>query len=98
MTTITAPRERFADLIFIYPNPVTSNRISVQFSKVPKGDYTVELTDVLGRSVMLRKVNVASREQLQVLPLQESNSKGIYMVKVYDAGNQSVFTQKVMVQ
>lgn len=97
-TTIAAPQERFAKLISIYPNPVLNNRIAVQFSKVPKGDYTMELTDVLGRSVMVRKINIANQDQLQVLPLHENNSKGIYMVKVYDAGNQSVFTQKVMVQ
>lgn len=96
--TVTAPQEKFAKLISIYPNPVTNGRVSVQFNKVPNGDYTVELTDVLGRSVMLQKLNVAGRDQLQVLPLNEGHSKGIYMVKVYDAGNQSVFTQKVMVQ
>jgi hypothetical protein len=96
--TISAPQERFAKLISIYPNPVTNNRISVQFNKVPVGDYTLELTDVLGRSVMLRKINIANQDQLQVLPLNENSAKGIYMVKVYDGGNQSVFTQKVMVQ
>ena len=96
--TVMAPQERFAKLISVYPNPVTANRISVQFNKVPNGDYTVELTDVLGRSVMVRKVNVANTDQIQVLPLTKSDAKGIYMVKVYDAGNQSVFTQKVMVQ
>jgi hypothetical protein len=96
--TVMAPQERFAKLISVYPNPVTANRISVQFNKVPNGDYTVELTDVLGRSVMVRKVNVANTDQIQVLPLTQSDAKGIYMVKVYNAGNQSVFTQKVMVQ
>ena len=96
--TVMAPQERFAKLISVYPNPVTSNRISVQFNKVPNGDYTVELTDVLGRSVMVRKVNVANTDQVQVLPLNKGDAKGIYMVKVYDAGNLSVFTQKVMVQ
>jgi hypothetical protein len=98
MATIAAPQEKFAKLISVYPNPVTNSRIAIQFNKVPNGDYTVELTDVLGRSVMMRKLNIANRDQLQVLPLTESNSKGIYMVKVYDASNQSVFTQKVMVQ
>lgn len=90
--------ERFARLISVYPNPVTSNKITIQFNKVPKGDYTVDLTDVLGRSVMLNKLNVAAENQTQVLPLKESFSKGVYMVKVYDADNQSVFTQKVVVQ
>ena len=80
------------------PNPVTANNITVQFNKVPKGDYTVELTDVIGRSVMQRKLTVASENQTQVLPLNESNARGVYMVKVYDVDKQSVFTQKVVVQ
>lgn len=96
--TLNAPTDAFSKLISIYPNPVVNNRISLQFSKVPNGDYTVELTDVLGRSVMLRKVAVAGQDQFQVLPLSKSNSKGVYMVKVYDASQKSVFTQKVMVQ
>lgn len=96
--TAAAPTERFSRLISIYPNPVTTSRISVQFNKVPYGDYTVELTDVLGRSVMQRKLTINNQNQLQLLPLNEGNSKGIYMVKVYDGSNQSVFTQKVMVQ
>lgn len=96
--TVMAPQDKFAKLISVYPNPVTASRISVQFNKVPNGDYTVELTDVVGRSVMLRKINIANQDQVQVMPLNAGNAKGIYMVKVYDAGNQSVFTQKVMVQ
>ncbi len=95
---ISAPQERLAKLISIYPNPVTNNRIQVQFNKVPLGDYTMELTDVLGRSVVVRKFSVVNRGQLQELTLNQNSAKGVYMVKVYDAANQSVFTEKVMVQ
>jgi hypothetical protein len=95
---ITRLEEKFSKLIAVYPNPVTSNRISVQFNKVPHGDYTVELTDVLGRSVMQRKISINNEQQVQPLSLSEGNSKGIYMVKVYDVEKQSVFTQKVVVQ
>jgi hypothetical protein len=95
---ITRAEEKFSKLISVYPNPVTINQITVQFNKVPVGDYTVELTDVLGRSVMQRKITVATAIQNQVLPLSESNSKGVYMVKVYDRDKLSVFTQKVVVQ
>jgi hypothetical protein len=98
ITTITRPEEKFSKLIGVYPNPVTASRISVQFNKVPHGDYTVELTDVLGRSVMQRRLTINNETQVQVLSLNESNSKGIYMVKVYDVEKQSVFTQKVVVQ
>ncbi|WP_121352618.1 T9SS type A sorting domain-containing protein [Flavisolibacter nicotianae] len=98
ITTVVAPTDRFAKLVAVYPNPVTSSRISVQFNKVPKGEYTLQFTDMLGRSVMQRRVSITSQNQLQEILLNESHAKGLYMVKVLDAGKQSVFTQKVMVQ
>lgn len=98
MTLITRPEEKFSKLISVYPNPVTTNELTLQFSKVPKGDYTIELTDVIGRSIMQRKVTIAAESQTQSMSLNGSNAKGIYMVKVFDTEKQSVFTQKVMVQ
>lgn len=98
MTTITAPADKFAKLISIYPNPVIASRLSVQFSKVPKGDYTLQLTDMLGRSVVQRRVSVNMPNQLQEITLSASDAKGLYLVKVFDGSKQSVFTQKVMVQ
>lgn len=98
IATITRPEEKFSKLIAVYPNPVTSNRISVQFNKVPQGDYTVELTDALGRSVHQRRITINNEVQIQPFTLSEGASKGIYMVKVYDVDKQSVFTQKVVVQ
>jgi hypothetical protein len=98
LTKLTAPNERFANLVSVYPNPVTTNRITLQFNKVPNGDYTVELTDVLGRSVQQKKITINSEQQVQALSLNAENSKGIYMVKIFDSNKQSVFTQKVVVQ
>ncbi|HYO21936.1 MAG TPA: T9SS type A sorting domain-containing protein [Flavisolibacter sp.] len=98
IATITRAEEKFSKLIAVYPNPVTSNRISVQFNKVPQGDYVVELLDVLGRSVTARKLTINNETQVQPISLKEGSTKGVYMVKVYDINNQSVFTQKVLVQ
>lgn len=95
---ITKEEEKFSKLIAVYPNPVTANRISIQFSKVPQGDYTVELTDALGRSVHHRRITINNDVQVQPFTISEGASKGMYMVKVYDAEKQSVFTQKVIVQ
>lgn len=92
------PEEKFASLLAVYPNPVTTNRITVQFNKVPAGNYTVELRDVLGRSLWQRKISINGETQTQSYTLNEGSAKGIYMVKVFDASSQSVFTQKVVVQ
>ncbi|RYF79114.1 MAG: T9SS type A sorting domain-containing protein, partial [Chitinophagaceae bacterium] len=94
----TRPEEKFSKLIAVYPNPVTANRVSVQFNKVPQGDYTVELTDALGRSVTARKITINNEVQVQPFTLSEGASKGVYLVKVFDVSKQSVFTQKVIVQ
>jgi len=92
------PEEKFANVIAVYPNPVTTNAIKLQFTKVPVGNYTVELRDILGRTVMQRKVSVESENQIQELKLDRRNTNGVYMVKVFDAFSQSVFTQKLVVQ
>jgi Secretion system C-terminal sorting domain len=95
---LTVPQDKYASLISVYPNPVTNNQITVQFNKVPAGTYVLELRDVVGRSVMQKKVTISADSQTQSLQLTESNAKGIYMVKLSDFNNQSVFTQKVVVQ
>ena len=92
------PEEKFANVIAVYPNPVTAGTIKLQFTKVPAGNYTVELRDILGRTVMQRKVSVETENQIQELKLDRRNTNGVYMVKVFDAFSQSVFTQKLVVQ
>lgn len=92
------PEEKFANLIAVYPNPVLTNTIKLQFNKVPAGNYTIELRDVLGRTVMQKKISVEDENEMQELKLNKHNSSGIYMVKLFDGSNRSVFTQKLVVQ
>jgi hypothetical protein len=92
------PEEKYANEIAVYPNPVTASLIKLQFNKVPAGNYTVELRDVLGRTVMQKRISIEIENQTQELKFDRRNANGIYMVKVFDAANQSVFTQKLVVQ
>ncbi len=91
-------RDLFFNQIAIYPNPVTDNRITIQFNKVPSGNYSVELRDVLGRSVLQQKITISSEAQTQGFLLNENNSRGVYMIKIFDVNSRSVFSQKVVVQ
>ncbi len=95
---LIGPEEKFANLIAVYPNPVVTNTIKLQFNKVPAGNYTIELRDVLGRTVMQKKISIEDENEMQELKLNKHNSSGIYMVKLFDGSNQSVFTQKLVVQ
>jgi hypothetical protein len=92
------PEDKFANQISVYPNPVTGSTIRLQFNKVPAGNYVVELRDALGRTVMQRKISLNSENETQELKLDKHSSGGIYMVKLVDGTNHSVFTQKLLVQ
>lgn len=82
----------------IYPNPVTENRFTVQFSKLPAGDYTVEVTDAAGKSLLQKRVVINTMLQMQNMNLPASSAKGVYLVKVTDRNKKSMFEQKVVVQ
>jgi hypothetical protein len=92
------PQSIFSDRISVYPNPVTANNVTVQFNKVPVGNYVLELRDVLGRSVMQKRITINSENEVQTLTLNASDAKGVYMIAVLDNRNKSVFTQKVVVE
>jgi len=98
ITKIVRPEEKFSNQIAVYPNPATNGQINVQFNKLPAGNYTLELRDQLGRTVLQQKIIINAETQTQGIRLNQRDTKGVYMVKVFDASNQSVFTQKLVVQ
>ena len=84
--------------IAIYPNPVTNNQFAIQFNELEAGQYTVQVTDVMGRQVLQQIVSVAGEKQIQTVRLNASSSKGVYLVKVTDHANRSVYNTKIVVQ
>src|SRR5215203_4124672 len=75
--------DRFAKLISVYPNPVTDYNVTLQFAKVPSGDYIIELTDVLGRSILKKRITINTIKQVQTLFLSRNQPGGTYLVKVF---------------
>ena len=90
--TLTNPDAR------VYPNPVTANQFKVLFDGQKAGKYTVALTDLSGRAIMSRVVTVSSKMQAETVQIKSVVGKGMYMVKVTDAANQIVFTERVVIQ
>ena len=86
------------DHIQLYPNPVTNDQFTIQFGKIDAGDYNIEMTDIVGRVVMRKMVNVSADGQVENVSLRSINAKGIYMINVFDANSRSVFNQKLVVQ
>jgi len=100
IATIPQQDLSLSDIVQLYPNPmsISENQFKIQFNKLNMGDYTIELTDVMGKQVMMQKVSVATPGQIQVIKLRTNTAQGIYLVKISDINNKSVFTQKLVVQ
>jgi len=82
----------------IYPNPVTTNEFKIYFDGQQAGKYNITLTDLTGKAVMNRVVMVNAKTQVETVPLNRNFSKGMYMVKVTDASNKFIFTERIVVQ
>jgi hypothetical protein len=82
----------------IFPNPVTANEFKVLFDGQKAGQYNVILTDLSGRGIMSQKVTVSAKLQTESVQVSKKIAKGMYLVKVTDAANQIVFTERIVIQ
>lgn len=82
----------------IFPNPVTANQFRILFDGEKAGQYTVALTDLSGRAIMAKVVSVSAKVQTETIQISKVVAKGMYLVKVTDASNQLVFTERIVVQ
>jgi len=84
--------------VSIYPNPVSNNQFVIQFNQLEAGNYSIQVTDVMGRQVIQQLVSLSGDNHAQTIRLHPSSAKGIYLIKVTDPNSRSVFNTKVVVQ
>lgn len=84
--------------IQLYPNPVTTNQFSIQFTNTEAGSYTIQVTDARGQLAAQKIVNVGGKGNVTTVSLAGASSKGIYIVKVSDHNSKTVFSNKIVVQ
>ena len=85
-------------LVQVYPNPVTDNQFVIHFNKLVPGDYSIQVTDVMGRHLLQRAVNVAGEDQTETIRLNPASARGFYLVNIRDKNNKAVYTKKLLVQ
>ena len=98
IVTRKAPDITVPSKISIYPNPVTHNQFSLQFGKIAAGNYNIELTNVMGQTIMQRTVNVQAEDQVETISIKSTFARGVYLVKVVGADKVSILNQKLVVQ
>ena len=94
---LTQQQLPYSKLVQVYPNPVVTNQFTMQFNQVPMGEYTMDLSDVMGRTIMQRKISIQNENQTQAVPLT-LKAQGIYLIKLTDASQKLMYQQKLMIQ
>jgi len=82
----------------IFPNPVTTSEFSVLFEGQAAGRYNVTITDLSGKPLSNTIVTINGKTQVEKIALSKNFAKGMYMVKVTDASNKFIFTERIVVQ
>jgi Secretion system C-terminal sorting domain len=81
-----------------YPNPVSDNVFALRFNKLEAGNYTIEVSDIMGRLTQQRRISINGNSQTENIKLDPAAARGVYLVKVADQNSKTVFTQKIVVQ
>lgn len=82
----------------IFPNPVTTSEFSVYFDGQAAGRYNVTITDLSGKPISNSVITINNKTQVERISLNKGFAKGMYMVKVTDASNKFIFTERIVVQ
>jgi hypothetical protein len=96
-TLIASANEIPNKLVQLYPNPVAGKQFAVRLS-LPEGNYTLAMTDMIGRNSLVQSVINIKGTQTENIQLPASTQNGMYLVRVLDANGKSVFSKKILVQ
>lgn len=83
--------------ISIYPNPVTNGFALISFDKMKAGRYNIDLLSSSG-SLVLRQQAVVNAEEQQVRINTRNLGKGLYVIRVADAGRKEILAARLVIQ
>jgi hypothetical protein len=82
----------------VYPNPASNSVFNVAFDGLKAGQYLISVTDLSGKAIMNKSVNVAGLGQVETVNVAPKLAVGMYLIKVSNSKTQNVFTEKVVMK
>ncbi|HEY5464152.1 MAG TPA: T9SS type A sorting domain-containing protein [Hanamia sp.] len=68
--------------ISVYPNPLTSENINLQFIDQPAGNYKVRLFNTSGQLMIMKEINFAGGSSAETLQVNKDAANGIYQLEI----------------
>jgi hypothetical protein len=85
-------------MIRVFPNPVLFDEVNIQFNKLPPGNYTIQLANALGRTVVQQKVIITRPTQTEIMHIPGFMAQGFYYIRVVNEKKIEIGTQKLAVE
>jgi len=63
----------------VYPNPVLGEQFNVLFENQKAGRYTIQVTDLVGRILQIKTVNIVSSNQVEAIRFTSKVAGGTYL-------------------
>ena len=82
----------------VFPNPVTNSSFNVLFDNKTDGKYSIVLSDLAGRTLLTKSVNIKTGIQTAQVNLNAHMAKGIYVVKVLDENKSIIVNERIVIQ
>lgn len=83
--------------IGLYPNP-TLGDFNLSFDGNEKGAYVISITDLLGKTILTKKIEVENTLQVEKIQLPQGIAKGIYIVSAVNTTTKKSYTEELIVQ
>ncbi len=85
------------DKIIVYPNPITSAKMNLQFGNAPEGIYGLRLLNNSGQVLQSTKFLHKTGTTVETIPLNKNIAKGIYSLEIIgERGNKSVLVISII--
>jgi len=94
--TVRVNMQKGAPGIVVYPNPVIDHRVTLQFNNMEKGEYSIRLINSMGQVVSTSKITHAGGNASLSILLDNTVSKGNYIMQVFKQGTEAVVTKLIV--
>lgn len=82
----------------IFPNPVNTSSFNILLEGQKEGRYSMVMSDLQGRILQTKSFTINKSAQTEKVNIMNRPVKGVYMVKVLNAQNQVVITEKIVIE
>lgn len=83
--------------VSVYPNPAVGKTFNVSLNKLEVGNYNMILTDINGKAVINKQVNINGLS-MENVTLPKATTAGVYMLRVVDVNGKTISTNRIVIQ